>query len=201
MATKKTTRATTATNQMSADSVVKRIARPAGAKSAVLLVGIPASGKSSFAPQLEKAGYLRLSMDDIRARLLGDEANYGDAKQQKQVRDTFRQELEDALAKGLNVLIDNTNFNQRTRNPVLDRIKAAGYTDVQLLVMDVPLDECLRRNALRKRVVAESIVRMMHGSLNGGGWPQASEGRVIAVQPTTDREIFTATFSDDAPTA
>lgn len=194
MATRTTTDAASS-SKMSADDIVNSIARPAGAKSVILLVGVPASGKSTFAPRLEAKGYVRLSMDDLRARLLGDEATIGDSKQQKLVRDTFRKELEDLLAKGLNVLVDNTNFNGRTRKPVLDRVTAAGYTDVQLLVLDVPLEECLRRNALRKRVVAESILRMMYADLHSGGWPQASEGKVIAVSPTDDREIFTVTPS------
>ncbi|MBX9725522.1 MAG: AAA family ATPase, partial [Candidatus Obscuribacterales bacterium] len=126
----------------------------------------------------------------------GDESKIGDDAQQKLGRETFRNELETALAQGLNVLVDNTNFNQRTRNPVLDRVKRAGYTDVQLLVLDVPLDECLRRNSKRKRVVAESLIRMMHGSLHGDGWPQAAEGKVVTIAPTDDRQIYSVQFPE-----
>jgi predicted kinase len=181
---------------LSATQIVDRVARPANSKSVVLMVGIPASGKSTFCEELEQRGYQRLSMDALRARLLGDESKIGDDAQQKLVRDSFRKELESALAQGLNVLVDNTNFNQRTRNPVLDRVKRAGYSDVQLLVLDVPLDECLRRNAKRKRVVTESIIRMMHGSLHGDGWPKADEGRVVTIAPTEDRQIYSVQFPE-----
>ncbi len=179
---------------MTAAELIAQIARPQGAKSAVLMVGVPASGKSTFCDPLETRGYVRLSMDAIRKELFGDEGIIGDDKGAKLVRETFRQRLEEQLAAGKRVLIDNTNFSQRTRKPVLDRISAAGYTDVQLLILDVPLDECLRRNKGRTRVVNEEFMTMTYRELHGSGWPTSQEGKRVVIKPGTTRDEFVVTF-------
>lgn len=179
---------------MSASDLVKEVARAEGAKSAVIMVGVPASGKSTFCDPLVAEGYERHNMDAIRLELFGDEGIIGDEKGAKLVRDTFRKRLEESLAAGKRVLIDNTNFNQRTRQPVLDRLAAAGYTDVQLLILDVPLDECLRRNAARARVVGEDFIRMAFAQLHGNGWPTSKEGKLIVIKPGKTRNEFKVSF-------
>lgn len=181
---------------MTTAELVAHVARLEGAKSVVVMVGIPASGKSTFCDPLEKLGYVRLNQDAIRKELFGDESIIGDAKGAKQVRELFRQRLEEQLAAGKRVLVDNTNFNQRNRKPTLDRISAAGYTDVQLLILDVPLEECLRRNAARSRVVPEDFMRLAYGELHASGWPTSAEGKRIVVKPGTTRDEFVVSFPE-----
>jgi D-glycero-D-manno-heptose 1,7-bisphosphate phosphatase len=178
--------------ELDVPALVSQIARPAGSKSIVLMVGIPASGKSTLVNPLEQAGYTRLSMDVIRGRLYGDEGKLGDSKL---VNATFKADLKAALAEGKNIVVDNTNTRLAAREEILKAAAEAGYTDFQIVVMDVPLEECIRRNAARSRVVPEVGLRGMHKHLwTGGGLPTALEARVTFIAPVADKKFRVSLF-------
>jgi predicted kinase len=156
-------------------------------KRLVLLVGIPGSGKSTLAKKLIQRGYLCLNADSIRQELYGNAAEQGDPVA---VFDIFFKQFEDAMSKGLDIVIDNTNLNAKQRKPILDRAAAAGYTDVQLWLLDVPLDVCLDRNRCRDRVVPEDIVTNMFTELNRSGRPLHAEGKLVIIRPGKDENDY-----------
>lgn len=149
-------------------------------KRLVLLVGIPGSGKTTLAKRLTERGFLRLCADDIRQELWGDA---GDQKDPETVFNIFFQKLEEALSKSLDIVVDNTNINTKHRQPILQRAITAGYEDIQLWVLDIPLEVCLERNRSRERAVPDDIVTNMYGSVTGPGKPRSHEGKVIIVRP------------------
>jgi len=72
----------------------------------LLLKGLPASGKSTYAKELEKQGWARANKDDIRKMFF---SNYTHKDEAEVVR------MEDArvvaaLLDGKNVVVDDTNF-------------------------------------------------------------------------------------------
>lgn len=151
------------------------------------MVGVPGSGKTTLAQKLVEKGFHYLNADTIRSELYGDEALQGD---KEEVFTIFFQRLEAALQARLNIVIDNTNINMRQRKPILERAQRFEYTDVQLWLMDVPLEICLQRNASRPRMVPDDIVANMFSELTRSGRPQRVEGKLFIIRPGKDENDY-----------
>lgn len=149
-------------------------------KRLVLLVGIPGSGKSTLAQHLIERGYVCFNADEIRKEVLGDAS---DQSQSDKVFDVFFQQLEESMKRGDDIVIDNTNINTRHRSPILQRAVQAGYQDIQLWILDVPLQVCIERNHARGRAVPDDVVTNYYNTLNGHGKPRRHEGKLILVRP------------------
>ena len=173
--------------EMTADRLGQLLAPRKGSQRLVLAVGVPGSGKSTIGDGIEKAGFVRLSYDAVRQRLFGDAEEHGGGGE---VGKAFREELRARLAEGASVLIDNTNFLKDMRTDIIDIARECGVRDVHLVVMNVPLPECLRRNRARDRVVPTRTVRMMHWKLSNSERPNGSEGRMTFVRPGRNRETY-----------
>lgn len=152
-------------------------------KKLIILIGIPGSGKSTLAEKIAGKGFHCLNADSIREELYGDPKEQGD---KEQVFSIFFERLESAFSKELNVIIDNTNLNPKQRKPILDKAKEFGYSNVQLWMLDIPLETCLARNRSRERVVPEDIVSNMYTELNKSGRPRRAEGKITIIRPNQD---------------
>jgi predicted kinase len=153
----------------------------------IVMVGVPGSGKTTLAKKLVEKGFHYLNADAIRLELYGSEAEQGD---NEQVFSIFFERLEVALGGGLDIVIDNTNINMRQRKPILERAERFSYSDIQLWLLDIPLELCLRRNASRERIVPAEIVSNMFATLNRSGRPQRTEGRLVIIRPGPDENEF-----------
>jgi predicted kinase len=153
----------------------------------VVLAGLPASGKSTFSDGLVENGFVRISLDEIRKEIYGDANEIGDWKV---TRKRFTELYDAALAAKKNIVIDNTHFMRSHRQRVIDIAKVAGYVDIHVAVMDVTLEECLKRNANRERVVKEEVIRDMHKWLYGSQFPKDEEGLVTVLAPTDVRTKY-----------
>lgn len=144
----------------------------------VLLVGIPACGKSSIGEILEASGYKRFNADSIRGELSGgDESN---TKNEGKVWPLLYERLDKAIADGHKILIDNTNVSLKSRSSYVSRTQKIGCT-LDIIVLDVPLEECLKRNQKRSRQVPEPAMQRMAATLKRE-FPTAAEGRVTVVR-------------------
>jgi predicted kinase len=123
---------------------------------AVVLIGISASGKSTFAARHFATGAI-LASDAFRA-LVAD-----DASDQSATDDAFtllHAALGMRLRRGLLTVIDATNVQGWAREPILE-LAARHRRPAVAIVLDVPLAACLARNATRadRRLPAEAIRR------------------------------------------
>lgn len=123
-------------------------------------------------------GFRRLCADDIRVELYGDAAIQGD---NAEVYKVFYERLDKLLSESCDVIVDNTNILIEHRQPIIDRATAAGYSEVEIWLFDVPLDVCLVRNRQRARVVPEDVIVAMHRDLFGANRPQSTEGKVVII--------------------
>lgn len=147
------------------------------------MIGVPGAGKTTLAKKIAEKGFHYINADGIRQELYGNAAEQGD---KEEVFKLFFERLDDLMKDGTDVIIDNTNLNPKQRKPILDRAEQFGYTDVQLWLLDVPLDLCLTRNKSRERIVPEDIVSNMYMELNRSGRPKRAEGKVVIIRPSKD---------------
>ena len=125
------------------------------------MVGAPGSGKSTYAKTLaKKHNAVILSGDDIRFKLYG-----GSEVQPSWIEIWSRIEREIEENVGLPLIMDGTHCRANYREEVLTLLRSYGYTSINAVVFNTPLETCLLRNSKRKRVVPEHTVRHMHQSL------------------------------------
>lgn len=133
----------------------------------ILMIGIPGSGKSTFAKQIffedakTKAHHypVILSSDEIRKEILGNEE---DQTNNAHVFQVLRQRVVASLKQGEDVVVDATNITKRERATY---IKLAKNLDnppkILAAILDTEYIETLRRNNQRERVVPEDVIARM----------------------------------------
>ena len=152
-------------------------------KKLFMLVGLPASGKSTCGKRLaESEDALIVSSDEVRKELLGNEND------QTNNEDVFK-EVENRIIKGLkerNVIYDATNISFKKRLNFLQRIKNA---EKIAIIIATPYDECIERNNKRERKVPEDVIKRMYYNFY---IPQYYEGfDEIRIYFNTDRIYWT----------
>lgn len=133
----------------------------------LIMVGISGSGKSTFARQfvLDNPTYLRIGRDELRRSLLpvplGEFWKWDDTRKfriERLVTELEKTALLAALDQGWNVVLDNTHLRQRYINDVL-KLVATRTVTVDFQVVEVSLDEAIRRDRVRPDVVGETVIR------------------------------------------
>ena len=159
----------------------------------VIMVGAPASGKSRVADDLvTRHKFERISRDQVRAELYGDETIQGDGRE---VGRLFYQRLTELCAAGHNIVVDNTACVRRQRLPVVDIALESGYEDIILVMMDTPLEECLKRNSKRQRQVPEEDISNLDNLLRNQHMPSSREGRRIYLAPARKPSHYLAHYA------
>jgi predicted kinase len=129
-----------------------------------VLVGLPASGKSTvrdvLAKHLSKLGlaYTIVSPDDIRGELCNGDVT--DQSRNKQVFELAHDRLNKNLKGGRSVIFDATCVDLKTRRQLIriaDRSKAGKVA----VWMDTSLRVCKQRNSKRDRVVPDFVFDKM----------------------------------------
>ncbi|WP_229402980.1 AAA family ATPase [Micromonospora okii] len=123
--------------------------------------GLPASGKTTFARTLQPS-VVRVNRDDLRRMLHGERlfTQWAEA----QVTRAQRAQVEALLRGRVSVCVDDTNLRART---LRDWARLAADCGAEFEVhdfTDVPLAECLRRDAARPAAdrVGEEAIRRLH---------------------------------------
>jgi predicted kinase len=139
----------------------------------VLLVGLPGSGKSTWAAS--KKGVL--SSDALR-ELLADDPNNQNIHPRvfRMMRELLKQRLD---LKRPVTYIDATNLTPKERRPYI-KLAELFDSEIEAVFFDTPLSECIRRNRGRERIVPDDVIRAMAAKLIP---PTVAEGfsRVAAV--------------------
>lgn len=139
----------------------------------VMLRGLPASGKSTYALKLVMQGYKRINADDLR--LMIDNGLYSKANE-KFVTDTMQTMAALALQNNLNVVYDNTSFNPfhvRWAKSLCQELRC----ELEIVDMKTPLDVCIQRDLERTkgRVGKDVIMKMYNRYFINGEFPKVEE--------------------------
>lgn len=130
----------------------------------ILMVGIPASGKSTWAlKQLENnSKMVRVSRDDYRFMMRNEPMMK--QKGEKLITKLVNNHIETFAAQGFDVLVDQTNCNLTYLEPFVEWCRKHG--DVHFKLFDTDFDTCIERDAARGRTVGVAVMRRMQAGLD-----------------------------------
>jgi len=130
-------------------------------KRVILLKGLPACGKSTWAReqiQAHPGRYKRISKDDIRAMLDNGTWSKQNERFVLKVRDTL---ILAALQEGFHVLVDDTNLHPKHLAAISELVKGQATVEIQDFT-HVPLEVCLERDRHRQNYVGEQVILSMY---------------------------------------
>lgn len=133
----------------------------------VILVGPPASGKTTYAKKLQEKGYARVSKDDIRRSVFG--VQY-DPDLEGAVRGIANAIVTNLVIGEHDIVIDCTNLKERDVEEWKGVVKGACVAlynppEYQFVVedsfCDVPREDLLLRDSQREASVGEEVIEKM----------------------------------------
>lgn len=137
----------------------------------IMMVGLPGSGKSTYAKTLTLDGkpYIIHSSDKLREELYGDAAIQGD---NNKLFAELHKRIKDDLRRGENVVYDATNIKKKNRIAFLKELKDIPcYKDC--VVMATEYRACEYNNEHRERKVPPEVIQRMYLNYQP---PHESEG-------------------------
>lgn len=122
----------------------------------LVLQGVPASGKSTFAKQLahEDKSYVVVNRDSIR-NMSGD---YWLPEREEYISSVEYFCVTSALARGYNVIVDATNLNPIT----IDKWKSVSekyHAKITYKMFDISFEDAVARDKLRPKPVGEKVIK------------------------------------------
>lgn len=121
----------------------------------VMLIGLPGSGKSTFAEK-NYPSFVYLSSDKIREELYGDAAVQDNPER---VFSLMRERAIQELENGNDVVYDATNLVRKFRVNFIKSIPTGHLITAH--VIWAPLDECIKRDSERERTVGKEVIFKM----------------------------------------
>lgn len=124
----------------------------------ILLVGIPGSGKSTYAKNYIKQNVntIHLSSDGIRAELYGDESIQGNPGD---IFSLMQRRAVEALNNGKDVIYDATNITRKDRSCIINICPK--FIKIECHIIWAPIEECIKRDATRDRTVGKEVIDKM----------------------------------------
>lgn len=139
----------------------------------LVLQGLPASGKSTFARGLvasDPDNWVRVNKDDIRERLLP--GGWSKQKERDVVIPERDRMVANALVDGKNVIVDDTNFEQKHIKRMYELARPFD-AKVQIKEFPIEVEEAIARDAKRRNPVGEAVIRDMARRFFGAAWDLA----------------------------
>ena len=124
----------------------------------ILLVGIPGSGKTTYAKNYieQNSDTIHLSSDAIRKELYGDEAIQGNPGD---VFALMQKRAVEALNEGYDVIYDATNIARRDRASIISICPK--FAKIEAHIIWAPIETCIERDATRDRTVGKAVIDKM----------------------------------------
>lgn len=120
-----------------------------------LTMGLPASGKTTWAEQQDPKQVMNICKDNIR------EENNNSIKEKDVIAIRDCRTI-DAFIKGLNVIWSDTNFNPIHLEIAKEIAKKYNATVIIKDFSHISLSECLKRDSNRAKYVGEKVIRDMY---------------------------------------
>lgn len=158
----------------------------------ILLVGIPGSGKTTYAKDYieQAANTVHLSSDAIRKELYGDESIQGNPAD---VFSLMQKRAVEALNNGQNVLYDATNITRKDRASIINICPK--FAKIECHIIWAPIEVCIERDAERNRTVGKEVIDRMLKKFQA---PYYDEGidEIEIIRTHCSDEYYTKCFED-----
>lgn len=141
-------------------------------KTAIITIGVSASGKTTWAEKFvdlcnscssesDPSAYptwVNINRDDIRWSLIGvRDWSKWNWKREKEVSYIHASLIEQAANNGCNIVVSDTNLNPKFRNALIERLQSFGYT-VEIKEFSVSFEEACARDTRRPNGVGYSVI-------------------------------------------
>ena len=125
-----------------------------------LLVGLPASGKSTFSKRLAASNNaVIISTDSIRKILYKDESKQGNWSEIEKV---LHDSIFKSISKGQSVVIDATHTVREHRQVLINLSNRINWT---CYFLNTDKETCIKRNLKRSRTVPKHVIESMSNQL------------------------------------
>lgn len=155
----------------------------------IMLVGIPASGKTTIAKEYEKNGYVWHSSDEIRLEFLLPQTKEGNIE----TFNILHRRVHEDLKNGKNVIYDATNMSRKRRIGFLRSLNKIECLKKCIFTL-ASIETCKERNLKREYPVPDDVYKRMISIFNvpffTEGWDE------IEIVVTDDSEILKINNSD-----
>lgn len=156
--------------------------------SVIMMCGICGSGKTTYAKQKEKDGYIRLSIDEEMWKIYGRKGiDYPDDKYEElsdKVELMLREKLLKLIKEGRNIVIDLSFWNKENRNYYKELIQNAGgkTTLIYLKASKKTLQKRLKKRNLITDANSSFITDDIFEHHYNGFQEPHGEGEIILLQ-------------------
>jgi predicted kinase len=148
------------------------------------MVGIPASGKTTWIERTLPASVVRIRLDRIRRGTYGYDPLQLEASKEEKVWSRADLLLSKAIKAGDDVVVDSMALTTEWRQRILRVADEASRTPLEKIAifLDTPVDLALSRNQNREKHVPDDAIREMKGHVLP---PSREEGfsNIVAVRP------------------
>jgi len=159
-------------------------------KKIILTKGLPASGKSEWSKSIvdKDHSYKRISMDDLRSMI--DNGYWDGDRTEKLIVEIRNLLIETMMKRGCNIIVDATNLHQKHQKTIQELVNS-NNEDVEengefygtqsgkkyeleiKSFLDVPIDECIKRDSEREDPVGKDVIMHMAKQYNLSDKPQS----------------------------
>ncbi len=155
----------------------------------IITIGLPASGKSTWAEQQCKKmkNTVRINKDLIREMLANNHSIDFENEMVLTTRDAL---LRKYIEMGKNVIIDDTNFHERHTKSILKICDSYNkYINVRIQYFDTDVTTCVSRNQNRNNKVPDSVIEEMGKKYSGHRWSEKLNELRILCTTFNNREL------------
>ncbi len=130
-------------------------------KKVLILQGLPASGKSSFAREIllrEPGKWVRTNKDLLREMC---HASYWTKNNEKFILGIRDRIILEALESGKHIIVDDTNFGKNI-DRIKELVKGKAQIEVDRHFLKVSVEECIQRDLKRPNSVGKDVIMRMY---------------------------------------
>jgi predicted kinase len=132
----------------------------------IMMIGLPASGKSTKAEELAKTYNANIHASDKIREELGDINNQDNNQLVFQI---LHNRIKDDLKNDKNCIYDATNINYKRRKGFLEELNNIPCEKI-CIVMATPYRECIKNNHSRERQVPIDVIKRMYKNFHIPYW-------------------------------